>query len=103
ERAIHLDGGGERASGAREAGDLVDRLAFHPQRDHEARDLNGCGVSVHDRLEGGRRFGFAQRFASDELRNRFDHEDTLAARLMKLLRIFLPSLVSTDSGWNCTP
>ena len=103
ELAVDLDRRGERASCARKAGDLVDSLALHPQGDHEPGDLDRGGVTAHDRLEGGGSFGFAERLASHELRYRADHAETLAARLMKLLRIFLPSFVSTDSGWNWTP
>src|SRR5260370_39510896 len=102
-RAVALDRRRQLACLSGEAGDLIDRLALHAQRDHEASDLNRRSVAPHDRLECGRRLGLAQRLAAHKLRNRLDQDAPLAARLMKLPRIFLPSLVNTDSGWNWTP
>src|SRR5205085_8405326 len=101
--ALHVDGRRELAGGTREAGELVHRLALHAQRDDEARDLDWRGVPAHDRLEGRGGLSLGQGFTPHQLRNRLDHAAALAARRMKLARIFLPSFVSIDSGWNCTP
>ena len=49
--AVDRDGRRERAHRAREAGELVDRLALRAQRDEEARDLDLRGVAAHDLAE----------------------------------------------------
>src|SRR5438093_11743387 len=87
----------------RETRDLLDCLALDAKRDHEAGDLGWGGVAAHDHLERGRGLLFGEVLALDELCDRVDHACTFTARRTKLPRIFLPSLVNTDSGWNCTP
>src|SRR5206468_5639711 len=64
--------------------------------------------TVHDRLERRARLGRRQTSPVHHL-----HEDVLQpvlhrphpprVRRRKFLRSALPSRVSTDSGWNCTP
>jgi len=57
---------------------------FIPQGDHEAAIWTGWR-HAHDRLERGGSLLLRSASRSDELRYRFDHAGTLAARLMKCL------------------
>ena len=103
ESAIDLDRRRHRTSRAGKPGELLDRLALDAKGDEKAGDLNGGGVPANDLLKSSRSLILGERLTAHELGDRFDHAIFRAARLMKLARIFLPSLVSTDSGWNCTP
>ena len=61
QRARHVRERLERlAHRAREAGDLVDGLAAHAQRDREARDLRGRGRAGEDVLHDAERLLFRQ-------------------------------------------
>src|SRR5438309_2740812 len=103
ERTLDLDRGCHRPRGPREARDLLRGLALHAQRDEEARDLRRRRVAANDDLESGGGLVLGEVLALDELGKSLDHSETFSLRLTKFPRIFLPSLVSTDSGWNCTP
>src|SRR5205814_9193012 len=71
---------------------------------------------AHDHVERRCRFALGEVLAPHQLGDRVDHASTRPsgpagnlpieredARRTKLPMTFFPSLVSTDSGWNCTP
>ena len=83
----------------RETDDLLRTLTFHHQRRKKTGQRAGRGTPLHDLAHGlgglvGREVLVANELL-DELR---EHH-----RSRKFRRIFRPSPVSTDSGWNCTP
>ena len=52
--------------GAREADQLVDRLALHPQGDQECGDLRMAGLAAQDDLHGGFGVGGRQILSGDQ-------------------------------------
>ena len=97
---------GQRPHRARQPGELVDRLALRPQRDQEAGDLGLRDLAVHDLGEHLRGLVGAQVAARGERVDRAREDRAFGiggARRRKFASSSLPSSVSTDSGWNCTP
>ena len=106
---------GERAHGARETGELVDRLALRTQGDQDAGDLRLGRLAVHDLLEHALGLVDGQVAAEGE---RVDGagEDLVRHRRRSVRArpagrppagswpaAACRAAVSTDSGWNCTP
>ena len=84
------------------AGDLVGRLALHPERDQERGDLGRRGVAGHHLHHRHVRLLAREVAPLDELLDRArDHRPASMARKFSIRR--RPCGVSTDSGWNCTP
>ena len=95
--ALRVDSEHVLAHRLRAAGDLARGLALEAQSDEEAAHLRLRRLAVHDRAHHVARLGARQVVALEQTRDRaLDHE-------MKFLSRSLPSGVSTDSGWNCTP
>ena len=80
------------------AGDLVRSLALRAQGDEEAPDLRGRRLAAHDLAHH-----LARLFAPEIVPVEQPLQCLLDHRLRKFRAIWLPSGVSTDSGWNCTP
>ena len=79
--------------------DLGRPLPLHRQRDQQSRDLGRGGASRHDLLHGVRRLADGQVPAEVEpLYQLGKHQHS-----RKFRRIWWPTPVNTDSGWNCTP
>ncbi len=86
---------------ARQAGDLGDGLALRAQRDQEGGGLRLRRGAVHDHREHRGGLVGAQVLAGGDAvdrggQRRLRHRGSCASSA-------LPSPVSTDSGWNCTP
>ncbi len=99
-RAWHARG--ELAHRARHARQLLNSLALGAQRNQEAGDLGLGDLAVHDLRQHLGSLSFAQVLARCERVDRA-REDRVGHQSRKLLNSCLPSSVSTDSGWNCTP
>ena len=81
--------------------DLRGPLAFHRERDEQAGDLRRLRAPFHDLFHGARRLVHREVLAPLQLFDQFGKHHRSSSR--KLRRSCLPSPVSTDSGWNCTP
>src|SRR5262249_4251847 len=81
----------------RAAGDLGCGLTLEAQRDEEAADLRLGRLAAHDRPHHVARLGAREVVPLEQARDR------PAQHSRKFLSRSLPSGVSTDSGWNCTP
>src|SRR5690606_32769148 len=118
DRRVALRAGDAARAGAHGAGRaraLRGRLPLHPERDEQPADLRRPRLAVRDVAEHRRDLVARQVAAGDHRRDRLldGHAGTPAARevasasprLMsrKLRRMRMPSPVTIDSGWNCTP
>ena len=65
--------------GARRSGDLVDRLALHPESHHERRDLSARGLPGEDGIHRGLDVTRGQVTPRDDLPDRVRDHDTLPA------------------------
>src|SRR5690242_3124521 len=81
------------------ADDLGRPLTLHGQRRQQRGERGGLRAPFHDFTHGGRGLVGGEVLVTNELlEQRREHH-----RSRKLRRMRLPSSVSTDSGWNCTP
>ncbi len=95
--ALRLDCEHVRAHRLRAAGDLVSGLSLRAQRDEEAADLRRRRIPGHDHRHDLARLCTLEVVAVEQPRDRvLDHRRKFRSRS-------IPSGVSTDSGWNCTP
>src|SRR5207253_584493 len=97
-RPAGREGDGARAHGAREADDLVLRLAPHGEGGEEGADLGGRGLPIHDDPHGLARLVLGEALAPRDLGQVWLH-----GRSRKLPSSFLPTAVRMLSGWNWTP
>src|SRR6185295_7482969 len=96
-RARRADGEDVLTHGLREAGDLVDCLAFRAKTDQQTADLGGSGLAAHhDAHHLARLVAREAAPVGDGCDRGDDHERKFSA-------ICAPSGVRTLSGWNCTP
>ena len=95
----------QRAHRARQARQLLDRLALRAQRDQEAGDLRSRDLAVHDLGEHLRRLIGAQVPARGQRVDEWSGSGLAwpSAWRRKFASSSLTLSVSTDSGWNCTP
>ena len=89
-----------RAHGLREADELGRPLAFHAEADEQPGDLRLRRFALHDGGHRRGRFRGRQVFLVAKLFDEGWEHDHISRKLRRMRR---PSLVSTDSGWNCTP
>jgi hypothetical protein len=86
------------AHGLCEADELGRPFAFHAETDEQAGDLRGSGLPFMTTAIAAA----ASAVVRSSLRRSFSSRlEMVTSR--KLRRIRRPSLVSTDSEWNCTP
>ena len=90
-----------RAHRLRAAGDLLDRLALHPESDEERADLRRRRLALHHLVHHRARLVPGEAVAVEQPCERLldRHRDTSR----KFCASRAPSGVSTDSGWNWTP
>src|SRR5687768_15221995 len=87
------------------AGDLIDRLAAHPERHEEAPDLRRRGFARHQHVEGRPRLVARQGRAACRLGNEgFEVRHVSApACWRKFFNRAWPCSEAMLSGWNWTP
>jgi hypothetical protein len=90
---------GSRPHDAGQADDLGRAFPFHGQGDEQPGDLRRLRLARHDGFHRGRRLLGREVLAPLQfLEQSREHHIS-----RKFLRIWRPSSVRTDSGWNCTP